>query len=320
MKKKFFIGSMSKNIVESLLEEKDTLSDNIGLISSRRQIDLNRGYVNNWTTSEYSNFVNNQVLIQRDHGGIWQGLEKDDGILSFEEDAKYFDIIHVDPWKRFKSYEKGLEETIRNINYLHKKNKNIKFEVGTEEAIRKFSINELDRFLSDLMARLDENVFKQIIYVVVQSGVHLDLLNMTNTGNFDQYRLTKMIDICKKYNKMSKEHNGDYLTLAEYRLRFNLGLDSINIAPEFGQIETIAYFQKMKEKNINSWYDICLKSEKWKKWIDEKKVPELKKQELIKVCGHYVFSKEEFLGLKPNIDDYIKTVIKNKLGELNEIC
>ena len=41
-------------------------------------------------------------------------------------------------------------------------------------------------------------------------------------------------------------------------------------------------------------------------------------EELIKICGHYVFSDERFLNMKPNIDDKIKRIIKNKLKELQD--
>jgi len=45
-------------------------------------------------------------------------------------------------------------------------------------------------------------------------------------------------------------------------------------------------------------------------------VPEDNKEELIKICGHYVLSDKKFLEIKPNIDIIIKSKIKNKLGDL----
>ena len=58
----------------------------------------------------------------------------------------------------------------------------------------------------------------------------------TNTGNFNKRRLKKFITVVKKYNLMSKEHNGDYLIDSfDVELRFQSGLDAINIAPEFGK-------------------------------------------------------------------------------------
>ena len=47
---KFYIGPMSQNIVEATIEFSSEFKKSIGLIPSRRQVDWNGGYVNNWTT------------------------------------------------------------------------------------------------------------------------------------------------------------------------------------------------------------------------------------------------------------------------------
>ena len=52
------------------------------------------------------------------------------------------------------------------------------------------------------------------------------------------------------------------------------------------------------------------------KWVGRNFVPRDNKEELIKICGHYVLSNNEFLNIKPNIDDKIKIKIKNKLEDL----
>ena len=124
-----------------------------------------------------------------------------------------------------------------------------------------------------------------------------------------------MVEVCKKYGKKSKEHNGDYLTDKEYKDRFDLGLDSINIAPEFGQIETLCYLDEMND-DIEEYYKICYDSKRWEKWVDKKFVPEDNKRELIKICGHYVFSDEKFLEIKPDIDNKIQNTIKEKLSSM----
>ena len=53
--------------------------------------------------------------------------------------------------------------------------------------------------------------------------------NQVNTGNYNPKRLEEMIGVCKEYGLKSKEHNGDYLTQKDYKDRFDIGLDSINI-------------------------------------------------------------------------------------------
>ena len=305
---KYFIGPMSKNVVDAVIEH----NGNFGFIPSRRQVDYNGGYVNNWSTGEFATYVGGRVPIGRDHGGAGQGYREDDGYESFLHDYKYFDIIHIDPWKKYQKFEDGLEETLAVLNYIYNMNQSVMFEVGTEEAIRKFTADELDTLLRTLS---EFEFFDNIEYAVVQSGVGLDLGKQTNTGTFDSNRLKEMVNVCKKFGKKSKEHNGDYLSSVEYKSRFDLGLDSINIAPEFGQLETLCYLDEMGD-DIEDYYQICYESKRWEKWVSKDFIPEDNKKELIQICGHYVFSDEEFTLIKPDIDHKIKRVIKNKLERL----
>jgi hypothetical protein len=69
-------------------------------------------------------------------------------------------------------------------------------------------------------------------------------------------------------------------------------------------------------EDIDEYYNICYGSKRWEKWVDKDFVPEDNKKELIEICGHYVFSDESFLDIKPNIDDKIKKVIKEKLKRM----
>ena len=54
---KYFIGPMSKNVVDAVIEANQNLKNLIGFIPSRRQVEYNGGYVNNWTTKSFSNYV-----------------------------------------------------------------------------------------------------------------------------------------------------------------------------------------------------------------------------------------------------------------------
>ena len=308
---KYFIGPMSKNVVDAVID----FDGSFGFIPSRRQVDYNGGYVNNWTTGEFAKYVNGRVPIQRDHGGIGQGYKFDDGIESFFHDSQNFNIIHVDPWKHHQSLDEGLKETVMNLTYIHLNSSNVKFEVGTEESIRRFEIDELENMMWYLEKHLLPEVFEKIEYVVVQSGVGLDLGKQKNTGTFNPKRLEDMISVCKKYGKKSKEHNGDYLSNKDYKSRFDLGLDSINIAPEFGQIETKCYLEEMGD-DIEDYFQICYESKRWEKWVDEDFLPYHNKKELIEICGHYVFSDKKFNSIKPDIDSKIKKVLKIKLENL----
>jgi len=325
MSVKYFIGPMSKNVADSIIEFCNETNNIIGLIPSRRQIEWGGGYVNNWTTKEFTEYVKSKtdkILLVRDHSGPRQGQFEDDGYESLTEDCKFFDIIHIDPWKKYPSFNLGLKETIRMIEHCYKLNPNLQYEIGTEEAIRRFEPYELEELVIQLKDKLDPIVFNKIKYLVIQSGTSLKGTNQT--GNYDSFRLKEMIDVCKHYNLISKEHNGDYIPVSVINEKFKLGLDCINIAPEFGLIETLTYLDEI-EKNwdfgtIENFWKICFESKKWEKWVNESFDPYIQKRDLIKICGHYVLSNPEFLNnIKshfPNIDNKIKSNINNKLKEL----
>ena len=309
---KFYIGPMSKNVVDVVMEFTEETGNKIGFIPSRRQVEFDGGYVNNWTTKQFTKYVNGRVLIERDHGGAGQGYLNDDGYESYKHDTENFDMIHIDPWKKYPNFNDGLNETLATINYINNMNPYTLFEVGTEEAIRKFTPNELYKLLEELS---NYNFFKNIKYAVVQSGVGIDLGKRINIGKYDEVRLSEFIDVCKHWKVLSKEHNGDYLTNQEIKDKFSVGLDALNIAPEFGQLETLCYLEHIGD-DIEDYYKICYDSKRWEKWVDDDFIPEDNKKELIKICGHYVLSDKKFLEIKPNIDDKIKQKIKNKLEDL----
>jgi len=89
---RFFLGPMSKNVVDVVLEIAAESDKEWTFIPSRRQIECTGGYVNNWTTKAFSEYIKatnlTNVLIERDHGGPGQGLEDDNGFESLSEDLK----------------------------------------------------------------------------------------------------------------------------------------------------------------------------------------------------------------------------------------
>jgi len=315
---KYFIGPMSKNIVDSILEFTSETGVQIGLIPSRRQVEWSGGYVNNWTTGQFSSYAKPLTLV-RDHGGPGQGYTEDDGYKSLEEDCKYLNIIHIDPWKKYPEYPQGLKWTVDMIKFCHSKNPNICYEVGTEESIRRFTDVELRKFLKDLSLTLTEDLFGKINYLVIQTGTSLKGTN--NTGQYDKDRLLKMVAVARDYKLLSKEHNGDYIPTSLIREKMSLGLDCINIAPEVGLIETQTYLQNIKDDEIlENFWKVCFESRRWEKWVDASFDPFTQKIDLINICGHYVLSDDKFISLVknklPDIDSIVKENVKSKLKEL----
>jgi hypothetical protein len=278
---------MTKNVVDAVIEINEKNNGSIiGLIPSRRQIEYSGGYVNNWTTSEFSKYVRSNskfTLIKRDHGGEGQGNFYDFGLDSYKFDSQNFDFIHIDPWKKSASIFEAAQKTVNDILFINKLNKKIFFEVGTEQAIYAYSAQELEDFLSILKDNLG-TVFGNIKYAVVQGGTKIK--NTDNLGSYDKAKLSTMTGICKKYNLLSKEHNGDYLEREMIYDRFSNGLDAINIAPEFGRFESNMLLDRMNQKQFEKFYEICYKSKKWEKWVDKHFNFE-DKRKLIEICGHY---------------------------------
>ena len=112
---RYFIGPMSKNVVDAVLEFNYEFGDIFGLLPSRRQVEYNGGYVNDWNTEEFHSYVryasfDMTTLIERDHSGAGQGYEYDDGYESLKEDCKFVDLIHIDPWKNHQGYSDGIRD------------------------------------------------------------------------------------------------------------------------------------------------------------------------------------------------------------------
>lgn len=307
---KYFICPMSKNIVDVICEINST---DYGFAVTRRQVDYNGGYVNNWNTKSFYEYVkskSSRIVLERDHGGPFQGTAVDDGYVSYLEDLKYFDIIHLDPWKHFQDLSKGLNLTISNIKEFYKINPAVKFEILTERAIKQFEPKDYFTILTKLKAELSIEEFDSVEYIVVQSGVVIDLVSRKNTDQFLHQSLIESIEICKSYGKKVKEHNGDYLSSEAREWRFSNGIDAINIGPELVQLETEIYLEHMTEAQKNSFYEVCLNSKKWQRWT----TPEFNlnnKETVIQVCGHYNYDK---LSLERDVNNIIKDAIKHKLN------
>lgn len=322
MSTKLFIGPMSKNIVDTVVKYCEDTDTNMGFIPSRRQVEFDGGYVNKWTTKEFASYVRaktNKILLQRDHGGPNQGNSVDNGIQSFTDDARSFDLIHIDPWKKVQKIELAVEETAHYIEYCDFINENCRYEVGTEEAIRGYSPEELKLFLQSLEKKLG-SLFKKIEYGVVQFGTAIQ--ETKNVGSFDEQRALKMIEICKNFGLKTKEHNGDYLSSEEMKSRFDLGLDSVNIAPEFGVLETKCILDEIEEQSLfDKFFKVCHDSGKWKKWVSKDfKLNQDNKDVIIALSGHYTFADDRIKQIKkelPNIDDKICKTIYRKLEEIH---
>lgn len=318
--KKVFIGPMTLNVVNAVKRFNDK-NNFFGLVPSRRQIEcasMGGGYVNNWSTEDFKNYTKNTVIL-RDHAGPGQGSLPDDGKYSLETDIKSgINFIHIDPWKRCKSISEAIDSTINLINFCININSNCYFEVGTESSIYPYSKNELETFLSGLEKNLKSN-FDKLVYGVVQSGTQV--LALGNIGNFDFEKSKDMCDTVHKFGLLAKEHNSDYLSSEDIKNRIDAGVDSFNIAPEFGVLETKTILNLLShDKNLlEEFKSLAYKSKKWEKWVNHEPTV----LEATTICGHYVLSTKEYSEIKnslndPKFDETISLAIDRKLENIYE--
>ena len=190
---KLFIGPMSKNIVDTVIEYCNENKVKIGLLPSRRQIEFDGGYVNNWKTHDFINYASKSknIVLQRDHAGPLQGKEPDDGTESLILDATFgFDYLHIDPWKAHPKLEDGISETIKLIQMCDNVNPECFYEIGTEQAIRPYTPEELETIIVSVKKGLGENLFNKVIYAVIQGGTGIE--GTRNIGKFDTFKCKQM--------------------------------------------------------------------------------------------------------------------------------
>jgi hypothetical protein len=107
----------------------------------------------------------------------------------------------------------------------------------------------------------------------------------------------------------SHDRQGDYLTTQEIKTRAKLGLDSINIAPEFGVQQTILMLDIFSEQQTKEALSVCKKVEKYKKWIPENLLDNPPADLILKTSGHYCFTMEPFASCANDV----KLALKDRL-------
>ena len=125
-----------------------------------------------------------------------------------------------------------------------------------------------------------------------------------------------MKKIAKENGILLKEHNCDYLNLEQVQLRRQYGINAINIAPEFGVIQSNLTYNISKQlgldKEINFFKKLVLRKEKWRKWNYNNE------NNLIKffTAGHYHFGTKIYKNIIHKINK--KVNFQNKLNKTIE--
>jgi len=330
------LGPMSLEVINSLDFFSKKYNKKIMLICSRNQIEsskLGGGYVNNFSTSEFADFVkskkNKLLIMSRDHCGPFKrdGIKKnkenlkkeiDNCKISLLDDIKNdFKILHIDTSECGSAKYEIAEELINFCNQTAKTNKKkIFFEFGCEDhgVLTNFKKFKKDaEFFSK---------YKNKQFIVCQTG---SLVKSTfQIGQFDINSVKIMKKIAKDNGLLLKEHNCDYLNFEQIQLRKEYGINAINIAPELGSIQSNLTYNLAKkfqlDEEINSFYQFVLKKGKWKKWNYNNE------NNLIKYysAGHYHFGSKIYktflnkINRKVNFQNLLnKSIEKNLIRYFN---
>ncbi|RRD39867.1 sugar-phosphate kinase [Leptotrichia sp. OH3620_COT-345] len=343
------IGPMSKMLIKAgilLAKEKDFP---LMFIASRNQVDskeLGGGYVCNWDQKAFSDAIKNiadetgfkgMYYLCRDHGGPWQRdkerkehlSEKDAmelGKQSYIADLENgFDLLHIDPTKDPYIVGKAIDvnvvlrRTVELIEYVEKERlvrglPEISYEVGTEETNGGLtSVESYEFFIQELMKELDKKNLPHPCFIVGQTGTLTRLTE--NIGHFNAEASRELSAVAEKYGVGLKEHNGDYQDEGILLGHPALGITAMNVAPEYGTVETRAYLKLVeleemlyREKVISKKSNLknCIRREavtsrRWEKWMTDDTVSKtteelLQNEEIISIItdisGHYTFNNE----------------------------
>jgi hypothetical protein len=317
---KLGVGPMSSEVIEAVFRYSEQRGKPLMLIASQNQIDWDKGYVNNWNTKQYAEFVTQmrekypkaRVMLCRDHCG--PGFKSDDlsdTYKTIDSDLENgFEFIHIDFCHYPGSHEEQIKAAKEAILYVKNKAPEAYIEVGTDE--------NLGDFLEDI-SRIEREMefFTQdtkIDFFVCQTGSLTKEINQR--GSFNKSFIEQIRPVADRYGILLKEHNGDYLGAAEIHERQGL-IDAMNVAPQFGVIQTQLTLSCAAEHGIDTtaYLKRAYESRKWEKWLDKHTSGD---RELCAViAGHYNFATEEYATLMMKLEkvmDFREKVIEELMN------
>jgi len=297
------VGPMSTEIIEATYRYSEKNYTQMMLIASLNQINCDGGYVNGWTTHQFRAHCDSikakyplaDVLICRDHCGpffmgeadLEESMNRVYGNLAVDCGA-CFDIVHIDMCHYSDDVHKVLAETIKAMDYCLSINPQVRFEIGTD-AIGMGVTNTLD-----LMWILEKVKAYPIEFYVINTG---SLIQDTwQAGIFDPCNTKQCTSVLHKVGIRAKEHNSDYLTSSEIKFRANCGVDALNVAPQFGVLQTNLILSAAlvgdseKRGCFADWKQEVYESGNWKKWTDNSEDV----LHCIRCGGHYHFKGDNY--------------------------
>ena len=338
------IGPVSELAVRATFEASRRFSCPPTFIASRNQVDLaalghgylmggmdQQAFVDLLRREQAAVGYDGPVYICRDHGGPWQrNVELDEKYpldhameiarQSFRADIEAgFNYLHIDPTKCPLPFTQDdlCQWTVDLVAFCEEVRTSLEldaidYEVGTEDIKGGLTTTATyGAFLAKLTAMLSERKLPLPTCVVGQTGT-LTRVDC-NVGRFDLHTVKELVTIAAQFGVGLKEHNGDYLSAATCRVHPNLGVAGMNVAPEFGLVETdalLALADLEAKLGREGWLESelshfrALLTERsfamapWTKWMTDevKRLPRSQVEAdgamrllIARVCGHYTY-------------------------------
>jgi D-tagatose-1,6-bisphosphate aldolase subunit GatZ/KbaZ len=314
-------GPMSKEIIEILAKYSNNNHYPLMIIASRNQVDYIDGYV--CTTAELSKqisqYKNPNLLLCRDHCGPYfgdadRGLSVEDAIeqcmKTISADiAAGFDLIHIDV-SRIKDNQLFYAKKL--IEYTLSLNPNIKLEFGSEDNTG----IDINSSLANIDVQLGFlNPYKKnIIFFVTQTG---SLTKETQSGKFDVERNKNVAEQIHNAGFLFKEHNADYFTAEDIQQRVQAGIDSLNIAPQLGKMQTDLLKEFAPVELWNKFADYVYSQNFWQRWVAPGQTD---KDIAVSVSGHYCYKSYEYKDIIEEIDyEKFKEELSIRINNLIEL-
>lgn len=288
------------------------------------------------------------IYVCRDHGGPWQrNAELDDRYPveqamrlardSFAADLDAgFNYLHVDPTKCPHPYtlEDLCRWTVELVGHCEVHRRRIgqgpvDYEIGAEDIQGgETSPEAFERFLERATRALEAAGLPRPTCIVGQTGT-LTRVDR-NVGRFRLDAARRLAGVAAVYGVGFKEHNGDYLSAATCRVHPEIGIAGMNVAPEFGLVETDALLEldALEQKLVREgWLSqdeasglaglleaLSFAQAPWKKWMTDE-VRRLPREQvegdgtlrrlIARVCGHYLYHEPRILKARRRLLDNV---------------
>ncbi len=200
------------------------------------------------------------------------------------------------------------------MQYCLTKNPRVRFEVGTD------AIGDKVTNLLDLMWILEKLKAYPIEFYVVGTGSLIQ--DFYQVGIFDSCNTRQCGEVLKRAGIRLKEHNSDYISNAAMQLRYDFGVDAMNVAPQFGVSQTNFILTRGMVSDsatrvlLKTWMNEVWEGGNWKKWTDNIE----DQKHCVKCAGHYHFRGDNYHHLMSALGHPTEELIKNAMHIMEFYC